>query len=256
MPQDDASITITNLGFTRGYAAFELFRTYGFTPFYLKEHLARFEQSAKALLLNFPTHVKEIVLELLEKNRHPDLVVRFYLSEDERGTSQFLILSDPIILPPEHHYQNGIPIITTKLTRQFHLIKSTSYLSAIIATKEALKLGADDALFTSSNGELLELTKSNFFAVIDGVLYTPKEGILFGITRQIVINLSKDLGIPLIEGPIQLSAISQFEEAFSTSTIREILPISKIDGHQIPLGPITKALQQVFHQSPAAATFY
>jgi branched-subunit amino acid aminotransferase/4-amino-4-deoxychorismate lyase len=254
LPQKEAKLEITNLGFTRGYCAFELFRTYEYTPFFLAAHLKRLEHTASRLLLKYPDNLESIIDTFLEKNRHPNLVVRLYLSEDESGKSQILILCDPIQLPPKKHYLEGIPVITTELTRHFHHIKTTCYLAALVALKEASKKQAEDALFTSSDGHLLEFTKSNFFAVINGTLYTPKEGVLFGITRSIVIQLANECNIPLIEGPIPKIALPTISEAFSTSTIREILPISSIDSIPIKLGPITKTLQDLFSlkkQEPA-----
>lgn len=245
-PQTSASVSTTDLGFTRGYAAFELIRTYGYTPFYLKEHLERFKKNASALLLNYPDNVEKIVYQLLEKNNCQNLVIRLYLSEDESGKSHFLILCDPILVPPREQYENGIAVITSSHTRHFHLIKSTCYLAAILALKEAAQKKAEDALFKNSQGHLLEFTKSNFFAVIDGTLYTPKDEILFGITRAIVINIAQELSIPVKEAPINIEALPNISEAFSTSTIREILPISQIDSQKIPLGPITQKLAQSF----------
>ena len=246
--QKSASIPTTDLGFTRGYAAFELIRTYDYTPFYLKEHLERFRNNAKSLLLEYPDNVEEVVATLLEKNNQKNLVIRLYLSEDESGKSHFLVLCDPILLPSKEQYKNGIAVITTTHMRHFYQIKSTCYLAAILALKDAAKHSAEDAIFKNPQGHLLELTKSNFFAVIDGTLYTPKNEILFGITRSLVIELAKELSIPLKEADIPICRLPHIEEAFSTSTIREILPISKIDSQIIPLGPITKTLQRLFHK--------
>jgi branched-chain amino acid aminotransferase len=116
----------------------------------------------------------------------------------------------------------------------------------MIALKVAAKEGAEDALFTNDAGHLLEFTKSNFFAVINGTLYTPKEGMLFGITRAIVLNLANELSIPIKEDLIHIKDLHLIEEAFSTSTIREILPISRINQTKLSLGPITKRLQSAF----------
>ncbi len=248
IPQIAASILISDLGFTRGYAAFELIRTYNFTPFYLKEHLERFKKNACTLRLEYPNNVEEVIHTLLEKNKQKNLVIRLYLSEDESGKSHFLVLCDPINTPTKDQYDNGIAVITTHHMRHFYQIKSTCYLAAILALKDAANQNAEDAIFTNPQGHLLELTKSNFFAVIDGTLYTPKNEILIGITRSIVIDRAMELSIPLKEESISLSQLPYIEEAFSTSTIREILPISKIDTQIIPLGPITKTLQLIFHK--------
>lgn len=243
----EVSLPPTTLGFTRSYAAFELFRTYNYVPFQLKEHLDRLKNSASILGIHYPENVEEVVEALLKKNHYKDLLVRIYLSEDEiSGKSHFLALTGPIPTPPKEHYEQGIPVITTPLSRQFPLVKSTCYLSAIIALKEATKMRAEDALFKSSEGALLEFTKSNFFGVLDGTLYTAGDGVLLGITRNLVIQLAKKLSIPFQEKPLHYSALPSLQEAFSTSTTREVLPISHIDGIPIPLGPITKQLQKSF----------
>ncbi|MBM3193986.1 MAG: hypothetical protein FJZ59_07135 [Chlamydiae bacterium] len=244
--QNSFGIPSSLLGFTRGYAAFELIRTYDFTPFYLQEHLKRLENSAKTFLLEFPSHLEEIIDRLIKKNNHPNVVIRIYLSEDESGKSHVILFSEPIVFPDKKFYEKGMPVVTTSYTRTFPLVKSTCYLSAIIALKEAALQNAEDALFTNGEGHLLEFTKSNFFAVVQGTLYTPKEGVLFGITRAIVIELAKQLCLDVKEDVIHKKDLPFIEEAFSTSTIREILPISKIDQTEIRLGPITKKLQSAF----------
>jgi len=221
-----------------------LLRTYGYEPFYLKEHLDRLKQSAATLQIPYPDGIETIVHALIEKNNFEDLLIRIYLSEDEISSKpHLLILTGPV---PKHNYENGLSVTTTKLQRQFPLIKSTCYVPALIALKEAAKRGADDALFLSPSDEFLELTKSNFFAVFENKLYTAPDDVLPGITRGIVIKLAQELGIPFKESSLPYSALPYIEEAFSTSTTREVLPISQIDSVKIPLGPIAKLLQEPF----------
>ena len=237
----------TTLGFTRGYAAFELLRTYNFIPFCLQEHLTRLKNSAKTLQIHYPEGLDDIVYSLIEQNPYPNILIRLYLSEDEASNKpHILALAGPLSIPTKEQYTYGIPIITTSLQRQFPLVKSTSYLPALLALKEASQKKAEDALFLSPSHHLLELTKSNFFAVFDNTLYTAPEGILLGITRSVVIKLAKELAIPFKEAPLPYTSLPHLSEAFSTSTTREILPISQIDSTKIPLGPITKHLHNAF----------
>jgi len=246
---------LTSLGFTRGYAAFELLRTYNYHPFCLEEHLERFQRTAKKLRLPYPDHAEWVVHTLIEKNNSPNLLIRLYLSEDELSQKpHFLALTGPLTVPTETQYRDGIAIITTNLERQFPEIKTTSYLPAILALKEATDQGAEDAIFVNKQGELLELTKSNFFAVFKNKLYTATEGVLHGITRGVVLELAKELSLPIETTPLPLSAIPYFEEAFATSTIREVLPISKINSTPIPLGPIAERLRLAFPQKIPSLT--
>ena len=239
----------THLGFTRGYAAFELLRTYNYVPFRLQEHLERFQRTAKKLLLPYPDSIEFAVHSLIEKNDLPDLLIRLYLSEDEiSGEPHFIALTGPVPIPSEKQYLEGITIITTSLERQFSDIKTTAYLSAIIALKEAASQGAEDALFVRKSGDLLELTKSNFFGVFKNKLYTSEEGVLHGITRNVVLEIAHELSIPVEKSALPLSLVPYLEEAFATSTTREILPISKINSTPIPLGPIAQALRSQFSQ--------
>ena len=245
--QSELPLPITNLAFTRGYAAFELFRTYNFKPFYLKEHLQRFEKSSQLLLLEPPRHIEKSVQSFLENNPYTDLVVRLYLFEDESEQTHFLILCNKVVPLDPSLYTQGISVITTHFRRQFHLAKSTNYLAASVALKEAKKKQCFDAIFQSEQDELLELTKSNLFCVIGQTLYTANKQILSGITRGIVLQLAKKLSIAVKEQSLFSYQIPQIEEAFCTSTTREILPISKINETQIQtVGPITKRLQQAF----------
>ncbi len=246
LPQDKIALPIENLGFTRGFGAFELLRTYDRTPFYLQEHLARFLFSIDSLYLPQPqVDLEGVIRNLFILNPEGELVIRLYYTECDDKTC-LLILTGPVISPTEEEYQKGIAVITTPLARTLVHSKTTSYLAGQVALKQAAKVGATEAIFLSPNDELLELTRANFFCVIEGKLHTPKEGVLLGITRKVVLFHAQELGIPVVEGPISRKAIPTFSEAFLTSSIKEIVPIRKIDEEVIPIGPLSHILRRVF----------
>ena len=126
--------------------------------------------------------------------------------------------------------------------------KTTSYVAAVRALKEAALRGADDALFVNKQGHVLEATRSNFFIFRRDTLVTPREGILIGITRNVVLDLARGR-FPIEERPILLAELAQADEAFVTSSSKEIVPVVQIDdlviGNGKP-GPRTRELEQRF----------
>jgi branched-subunit amino acid aminotransferase/4-amino-4-deoxychorismate lyase len=232
----------------RGYGVFELFRTYETTPFYLSEHLQRLKRGAKMLKLNYPEEIETILNKLFSLNRENDLVYKIYLSETENEKDELLIIAEKLIPPILDEKSNGISIILNRNLRVFPEIKTTSYLAAIRALKDAKEVGASDALYVNEKDELLELTRANFFCVMDSVIYTPKNDILEGITRKVVIELANELKLPIKTTTIYENQISDFEEAFATSTTKEILPIKKIGPTSLKIGPVTKKLMIEFRR--------
>ena len=125
-------------------------------------------------------------------------------------------------------FAQGIKLITTSLQRTAPEAKTTSYVSAIRALKEARRQQATDALFINEHGHVLEGTRSNFFIFRGDTLVTPREGILIGITRNVVLDLARGR-FPIEERPIRLEELRQADEAFITSSSREIVPVVQVD---------------------------
>lgn len=241
--ENEISISCRDLAFTRGYAIFECFRTYGKEPFCLDKHLYRLKESAKDLMLSYPPiNWHAVIQTLIEKNDTDDLVFRIYLSETESGENSLLIHVQKL----QPVCGNEISVITWKTLRTFSHIKSTNYLAAMLAIKTAKKQNAEDAIYVDSEGFILEGTRANFFAEIDNVLCTPKKGILQGVTRDVVIDLATNHNISVQERKVHISEIPSMQGAFLTSTLREILPIVRIDEQTLAISKTTKFLQKVF----------
>jgi branched-chain amino acid aminotransferase len=130
-------------------------------------------------------------------------------------------------------------------------IKSTNFLNNILAKREAIAAGVFDSVFLNWEYHLTECTVSNLFFVTEGCLMTPSVdcGILAGITRDIVIQLAKELRIPLEEGRFTPDQLYQATESFLTNTSMEIMPVTSVDhrpiGQRKP-GPITQKLRSQF----------
>jgi branched-chain amino acid aminotransferase len=125
------------------------------------------------------------------------------------------------------------------------------YVTSILAKRDALKSGFDEAILLDPNGLVAEGSGENVFVVKQGVLRTPptSSAILAGITRDTVLQLARQLGLPVLEQSITRDELWTADEVFMTGTAAEITPVREIDGRRIGRGepgPVTRQLQEVF----------
>jgi branched-chain amino acid aminotransferase len=132
-------------------------------------------------------------------------------------------------------FAQGYKLITARLQRTEPDAKTTNYLVAIRALKEAARRNASDALFVNERGHVLEATRSNFFIFRGDTLVTPGAGVLKGITRNVVLDLAMER-FPIEERPILLDELALADEAFITASSREIMPVVQIDDLRIGKG--------------------
>src|SRR5713226_8999481 len=254
----EAVISINDIAVLRGYSAFEALRTYDRRPFHLDEHLTRLYRSAELIELEVPwsrEFITAVIHEVIERNAYKHATIRLLVTggvtEDSIlpiGKPTLAVLITPLGERDMQRFEQGYKLITTNLQRLAPEAKTTSYLAAIRALKEAKRRDADDALFVNEQGHLLEATRSNFFIFRGDTLVTPREGVLIGITRNVVLELAR-AHFPIEERPILLEELAQTDEAFVTSSSREITPVVQIDdlviGNGKP-GPRTYELEQRF----------
>ncbi len=225
------AIPAENLGFTRGYGAYECFRTYQREPFRLDDHLERLQNTCASLLIEYPHEdLKSIVDQLIKENPEDELIFRLYVTDalDEKPY-QLVILCNT---PASFEKTNPLGPLSLKTfidKRESRGIKSTAYGYTMVSTKRAEALGFDTILLVGETGNIHELAKANFFTVKGNTLYTPKENLLFGITRKTILEIAKDYGYEVVEGNISLDSLKEMDEVFSCATIRGIVPIKKID---------------------------
>jgi branched-chain amino acid aminotransferase len=259
--EKEAKISIYDLGLLRGYAVFDFLRTYNQKPFYLDEHLKRLLNSARLIGIKHNYNLKflrKIIFKTLKKNNiHKNLEysIRIILTG---GNSQdfitplkpnLIVMITPLKKLDEKLYQKGIKLITKISERILPQAKTIIYTEAVKFMQEAKRKKATEVLLLDKNKKILECTTSNFFSVINGQLITPpKDKVLSGITREIVINLAKKLKITVIERDIFFNEINKFDEVFITATNKEILPVIQIDNFKISNKPgsITISLMNEF----------
>lgn len=259
----EAALPLSDMAILRGYAVFDFLRTYNGRPFHLEEHLLRLQNSAALLQINFPWEMQKItkiVEELLEINAFSETNLRFIVTGGDSSDSitpenkpRLIVMASPLKSYPADWYRDGVKVITTQVTRFRPDSKSTNYIKAILALKNASADGAVDSIYVNENNEMLEGTTTNIFVVKEDKIVTPDVGVLPGITREVVIKLaSREFQVE--KAPLSRDELAQFNEAFLTSSNKEVLPIIQIDNQKISPEPgrVTRKVMAMFREYTAS----
>lgn len=267
VPFDEAKVSAFDRGILYGYGLFETLRAYGGRVFRLERHLERLRRSARAMGLEqalAPFDLAQGVYQTLEANALSDARIRITVSAGvgeraialpTQGDITVTVLSEKFPQISPSLYRDGASLATVPFRRDsfssLPLIKSTSMLVNMLAYNEARARGADEALLLNARGFVAEGSSSNVFLVKDGRFLTPsvESGILDGITREAVLELARMLEIPVVEGEIPVQDLMAAEEAFITSSIRDVMPVVRVDGSPIGSGkpgPVTRRLMDAF----------
>ena len=272
----EARVSVFDRGFLYGDSVFEVFRTYGGVPFAQREHLERLERSANRLMIPMPVSLETLSSEVgatLDAAGEGEWYVRVVIT---RGTGPLtydpstateplrVIIAAPLSLPPADHYERGIAVMLLHASRptddeRASGAKASNYLANLLAVHEAKQKGAQEALVLGRRGQILEGASSNLFIVTEGKVLTPEPqpGILVGITRATVLAAARAQGIEAAETEIRPEDLYGADEAFITSSIREVMPVVAADGRTIGSGapgPVTKRLHEGYLRAVAQAT--
>jgi 4-amino-4-deoxychorismate lyase len=236
-------------GLLRGLAAFETLRVYAGRPFAMAEHLARLCQSAERMQLAAPqpAALEALAEETLADAGVEDCSLRFTLTGGRPGSGPVAVV---VVLPLPSDLETirarGIHAVSLQLGTDPRLrqdspwlldgVKSTSYAVNMAAFDEARRRGADDAVFIAADGSVLEGPVTNVWWRHGDVLYTPSLdlGILAGVTRAHILRYASEAGYRVAQGWFPLAEMAAAEEAFSSSSVRELMPIVRLD--DAPLG--------------------
>ncbi len=265
--EEDPHISVYDHGFLFGDSVYEVVCTRNGKPCFLDRHLRRLQNSAAAIALEIPYDAERFHREIdktLKATGNAESYIRIVVT---RGVGDIDIdpssCSQPNVLIyvtdqktyPDEYYEKGIEIAVVSIKRNAREalnpgIKTGNYLNNVLAKMEANKLGAKDALMLSPWGFLTESTTSNFFFVQQGRLHTPSIecGILAGITREVVLELARENGIPAEEGKWPAEVLENAEEMFLTGTLKKVLPVTRLDGQAVgdgQPGPITRKIMRL-----------
>lgn len=250
-----SSITC-DLGFSRGISVFDYTRTYQGIPFRLEDHLKRLKCSCDLIGLDFPWSDEEIMQKIFEaislQFMGDELGVKIFVTGGMGKGSLFQVNKPDYWLEirelepiAEQKKLQGIEVKTFFHERFLPNAKTTFYLPAYYAMNSQ-KDDAEDILYVNQSRHVLEASSSNLFFIKGDQLITPSEGILEGITKQVVIKLAKEF-TKVIQRPVSLDELQEMDGVFLTSSTKEIMGIRKIDEQTFTMHPLMRELEKRFH---------
>jgi branched-chain amino acid aminotransferase len=267
IPRDAARVSPFDYGFLYGYGLFETMRSYGGYIFRLDNHLERLKRSA--MLLGLPPvtlDLEKACEDILRANHLKDARIRVTVSIGQgEGIPDPPDHPDPTVFvtatsytpPSGDTYRAGFKAFVASVRQNsqspLSSMKSANYLDKLLARKEARAAGANEALLLNERGFLCEASTGNIFLMSKGSLITPGEesGCLPGITRQAVMELALELGVPVAQQDVSLEELLQAQEAFLTNSLIELMPLTEVDGNPIgggERGKLTEILMTAYRE--------
>ena len=270
-PAHEATVPVYDHGFLYGEGVYETLRTYRRVPFLYERHLQRLRRSAKHLELDVPFTDPQLEAWIADTaaavGDMDEAYIRVLLTRgvgelnyDPKSTPKpsLIIIVKPFEEPPARVFSEGIRISLVPILRNHPgsvnpLIKSNNLLNNALAMQEAYRRGGDEGLMCNYRGELSECSQSNFFMVRGGVALTPRSqaGLLEGITRAFLFEVGRDAGIEVRDETLVPDDLQTAEEAFITSTTRELSPVTRIDDRTVgngKPGPVTMKLLEGYRR--------
>lgn len=273
--REHAVVSVFDHGFLYGEGIYETLRTYDGRPFLFDRHMQRLRHSAFLMALPVPMDDDAIEVRLLETMRAAGLggpgsaeaYLRILVTRGVGDLSydpaacpipSMVVIAKPQIDPPADVYERGVKVVLVSVVRNHPgtvnpVIKSNNLLNNALAMQEAVRAGAFEGVMRNYRGDLAECTTANIFVVRDGSALTPPldAGLLPGITRAFLFEIGREAGIPVLESTLRDADLFAADEAFLTSTTREVVPITRVDDQPIGdgrPGPVTLALLAEFRR--------
>jgi branched-chain amino acid aminotransferase len=258
---DQCLISARDLIVLRGYGIFDFLVTYNRRPFHLKEHVERFENSARYIRLKLNHTQKEIIAAVEEtvarNTHHKESGIRMIYTgggsldgTTPRDNGSLLVMVTPKITLPAQCYTKGVKVITNRIERILPDAKSTNYLSAVYAMEQARKQQSVESIYVDPNDRMLEGTTSNIFFFKDGKLITVERGILPGVTRGVLLDLLRHR-FEVQMRDVKMDELTSMDEIFITSSTKEVVPVVQVDeisiGDGRP-GPQTRQVMEIFSE--------
>lgn len=273
-----AAISVLDHGFLYGEGVYETLRTYNGEPFLFERHMKRLRDSAGMIVLGVPFSDAEFLKRCLDTMKACELgpraggaareaYIRILLTRgigeltyDPAATPNpsLVIIVKPLPIPAAQDFERGVKVCMVDIIRNHPqsvnpLIKSNNLLNNALGMQYAMRHGGVEGVFRNYRGELSECSQSNLFIVKHGVVRTPQieAGLLAGITRAFVFEIGADVGVKVEEAALKDEDLFSADEAFFTSTTKELMPIVQVDDRTIGSGtpgPISKRLLEAFRK--------
>jgi len=275
-PECEAVVSVFDHGFLYGEGIYETMRTYGGRPFLFDRHVRRLRRSARMIELALPFSDDQLASQIRATQTAAALDGEAYirvlitrgvgeLTYDLKATPSpsVVIIVKPQIDPATEVYDKGVRVVIVDVVRNHPatvnpMIKSNNLMNSALAMQQALRSNAFEGVMRNYKGELTECTTANLFIVKDNVALTPplEAGLLPGITREFLFDVGKEAGIEVVEKTLFDDDLFRADEAFLTSTTRELVPIVTVNDRTIGNGrpgPLTWKLLRAFRRAVDAS---
>lgn len=274
-PAERATVPVLDHGFLYGDSVYETIRTYGGEPFLLPRHLDRLGGSCRMIRLTPPpaSDVEREVRRTLAEASNEESYVRIMVTRGvgpigyEHGLCPnpgLFVIVLPLRRIPDEWYAQGIAATVGERRRNPResldpAIKSCNLLNNVLAHMEAEDAGAKETILLNTRGFLAEGTHTNVFFVKGETLRTPALscGLLSGITREVVLDCAIEGGVPHEEGEYAAPALLAADEIFVTSTLQEVMPVTRLNGRPVGDGRpgfVTKRLHELYRRRAVVAS--
>lgn len=248
LPLSEAKISVMDRGFLFGDAVYEVIPVYGKTPFRLEQHLDRLHNSLAGIRMENPlSHDQwaDILQQIIEQNEGNEQSIYLQVTrgayekrdhaipQDVKPT--IFVMSTPLLTPSPEDREKGVAAITLDDIRwDLCNIKATALLGNVLSRAQAKQEDAYEALLVR-DGKVLEGAASNLFIIMDELLITPPKNncVLPGVTRDLILELATEAGIPWCEADINIVDLQMADEIWVTSSTKEILPVTQLNGKPV-----------------------
>lgn len=234
LPINQASVSLSRVEYAYGFGVYENVRVVRGQPLFMDDHGQRLINSARIIGLehNFEADfVNDSARALIKHNQADACNIKIMLiggANAEAASLEMLCLNP--LFPDRKLYRNGVKVITYNYERPFPQAKTLNMLSSYLAYRQAQAAGSYDALFIDRSDSVREGSRTNFFGLKDRMIYSPPpHQILAGITRDHVLKVARQQKFKIVERPIGLNELDQFDCVFLTSTSTKIVPIKQIN---------------------------
>lgn len=276
VPESQAKISVLDHAVLYGDGIFEAAFAWNGRIFKLDAHIDRAFRSMAAIALEPPAgrdEFKRLIIEAVRRNNLRDAYIKWIVTRGSNGkplmdptgcVPNLIILVQPYInRASQDRISQGLRLKTVAVRRPpgqvlDPQIKSLNYLNLVLAKLEAKSAGADEALLLDIHGRICEATGCNVFAVHGNKLRTPRHDILFGITRESVIELAREQGLAVEEAELELYDAYTADELIICGTAGGLLPVVEVDGRVIGKGkpgPVFQALHTAYQDLITSARY-
>ena len=261
LPLAEAKVSVFDRSFLFGDGVYEVIPVYDGQPFVLDSHLQRLANSLAAVHMRCAFDFANLVARLIEQNGGGDLAIYIQVSRGAPKERNYLIpaameatvfaMTQDFPAPSEKAMESGLSATICADFRWGRCdIKATSLLANVLLRQQAADQDADEAIL-ERDGMITEGASSSVFALIDGTLRTPEDAptLLPGTTRDRVIDVARDQGITVVSQGIGKAELCQAAEVWICSALRELLPVTRLDGRAVGdglPGPVWKKVYRAF----------